>query len=139
MTHDKKVLIIGGSGYLGKHLFSALGPENSIATYNNSPMQGGIYFNSLTMSLGDILDDPGGFSHAVILLGDTKPDSCAADIERSRALNVQSIKSIISELLDWDVKPVFASTEVVFDGTKGGYVESDDVKPILVYGEQKVE
>ena len=139
MTQDKKVLILGGSGYLGRHLFAALGSEKSLATYNNSPIPGGAYFNSLTMRLVDILVDPEIYSHAVILLGDTKPDSCAADIARSRALNVDSINSILGELQHWRIKPIFASTEVVFDGVKGNYIESDEVKPILVYGQQKVE
>lgn len=138
MIFNNKVLILGGSGFVGRHLSEALGPDKSLATYNNGYVSGGVYFNSLTMKLADIVDDPSKFSHAVILLGDTKPDSCAENIELSQALNVDSIKSILTELKEWGVKPVFTSTEVIFDGSKGNYVESDEVNPILTYGKQKV-
>ena len=37
------------------------------------------------------------------------------------------------------IKPVFVSSEWVFDGMKGNYVESDTPNPILTYGQQKVE
>ena len=139
MTDGKKILILGGSGYVGKHFFAALGPDRAIATYNNTPFPEAVHFNSLTMSIADIVDDPGKISHALILLGDTKPDRCAEDEEKSQALNVDSIKAILEHVKRWGIKPVFASTEVVFDGTKGNYVESDDPNPIIIYGRQKFE
>jgi dTDP-4-dehydrorhamnose reductase len=138
-TDQPKFLILGGSGYVGRNLFAKLGLEKAVATYNNTPLPHGVYFDSLTTKLVDILVNPVMFSHAIILLGDTKPDSCAADIEKSSALNVDSIKSILEDLKRWGIKPVFTSTEVVFDGIKGDYTEIDEVSPILTYGSQKVE
>jgi dTDP-4-dehydrorhamnose reductase len=91
------------------------------------------------MRLSDLAGLPGSVSHAVVLLGDTKPESCAADIQQSHAVNVESIKSVLGQLSAWGVKPVFTSTESVFDGTQGGYAESDTPYPILTYGRQKVE
>ena len=91
------------------------------------------------MKLTDIVDDMAEFSHAVILYADSKPDSCAEDIENSTALNVKSTKSILRCLKTWGIKPVFASTESVFDGVKGDYVETDTVNPIMAYGQQKVD
>ncbi len=139
MAQNNKILILGGSGYVGRNLFEASGPYRSVATYNAAPFPGGVYFDSLSMSLADIINAPEPFSHAVILIGDTKPDSCAADLRKSRDLNVVSIKAILDYLERQRIKPVFASTEVVFDGTKGNYVESDEVNPLLTYAMQKVE
>ena len=91
------------------------------------------------MTLSDVVEAPEEISHAIILLGITKPDSVAADVGFSNALNVDGIKSIVDQLEHWQITPVFASTESVFDGLKGNYVETDPANPILTYGRQKVE
>lgn len=136
---DIYALILGGSSYVGQHLWTTLGTDKAIPAYYSQPIHGGVYFDSLSMNLADIIEMPEAISHAVILLGDTNPETCAADITKSRALNVDSIKRILEYLKSWRIKPVFISSEFVFDGTKGNYVESDPVNPILVYGRQKVE
>ena len=71
-----QVLIIGGSSYVGRHLFAKLGPKRAVATYNSQPMSGGLYFNSLKMRVRDVVRDSDAFTHAVVLLGDTEPNSC---------------------------------------------------------------
>lgn len=139
LNEDKKILILGGSSYVGRHLFTRLGPAKAIATYYRSPIEGGVYFDSVSMKLSDIVKNPEVVLSAVILLGDTDPESCAADIAKSHILNVDSIKSILEYLKHWRVKPIFISSEFVFDGIKGNYVETDPVNPILTYGRQKVE
>lgn len=139
LAHQPNVLILGGSGYIGRCLFASLGSDRAISTYLRSPVDGGIYFDSLSMKLSDLAGLPGSISYAVVLLGDTKPESCATDIPKSYAVNVESLKSVLDQLRAWGVKPVFSSTESVFDGEQGGYVESDQPKPILTYGRQKVE
>ena len=74
---DKKVLILGSSGFIGKHLFEELGKENAIATYHSRSIEGGIHFDALSMKLSDIVKNPSNISVAIILLGNTKIDSCA--------------------------------------------------------------
>jgi len=132
-------MILGGSGFIGRQLFSHLGPECATATFNSHPLQGGVFFDSPEMALLDLPVDPSDYSHAVILLGHASPDFCAENPDRSRAVNVTGIEVVVEQLAAHGIIPVFASTEVVFDGEKGGYVETDAVNPILVYGRQKVE
>ena len=72
-------------------------------------------------------------------MGDTDPDSCVADPALSRAINVESTKTMIDDLLALGVKIIFTSTEFVFDGNRGMYNEKDQINPILLYGEQKAE
>ncbi|MBI5124465.1 MAG: sugar nucleotide-binding protein, partial [Candidatus Omnitrophica bacterium] len=136
---DKKILILGGSSYVGTHLLARLGSKGAIATYYKNPIDEGVYFDALTMDLRKIIQEPGALSCALILLGDTDPESCAKDPKRSYALNVDSIKRIIDYLKRNQIKPIFASSEFIFDGKKGGYVEDDEPNPILTYGKQKVE
>jgi dTDP-4-dehydrorhamnose reductase len=137
--NGQPVLILGGSGYIGRHLYAKTGPEGVRGTYCRHPFGGGSYFDALTMRVSDIVAPSESFSCAFVLLGDTKPDSCARNVERARRLNVECVIAIIDQLRDRGIVPVFTSSEVVFDGEKGGYIESDPVRPLMVYGAQKVE
>ena len=139
MNNQQKILILGGSGFVGRHLFAKLGPTQAVATYFSHPLEGGVYFDALKMKLSDIVKSPGEISQAIILLGDTKPDSCFLNLQHSQLLNVESIKNIIDQLRQWKIKPLFASSECIFDGTKGNYVETDTPNPILTYGKQKID
>ena len=134
---DKKVLIFGGSSFVGGELFRRIG-NNSIATFNSTSIPSGVKFDATTMSLADLVPDTHEFTDAVILIGDTEPDSCFKCQARSQLLNVDSIEKLIDQLIAANIRPVFTSSEFVFDGTKGEYTETDAAQPILIYGEQKL-
>jgi dTDP-4-dehydrorhamnose reductase len=51
-------------------------------------------------------------------------------------INVEATK-MLAELAS-EIQFIFFSTDLVFDGRKGNYVESDDVNPITLYAETKV-
>jgi len=139
MNKRQRIFILGGSSYLGRRLFSRLGPRQATATYCKHPIKYGIYFDALKMNLLDIIEKPGIFSHAIILFGDTKIDFCAKNTVRSTLLNVTRIGAVIGQLKILGIIPVFISTAAVFDGTKGNYIETDPVNPLLRYGVQKVQ
>jgi dTDP-4-dehydrorhamnose reductase len=132
-----EILVLGGSSFVGRELTERLGGK-AIPTYNSSPFVSGIMFDATTMRITDIIQDPQAISHAIILVGDTQPNSCFDDKERSQAINVDGIERIIDDLIECDIRPVFTSSEFVFDGEKGGYVETDPAEPILLYGKQKL-
>jgi len=137
------ILVLGGSGFIGRHLHdrlaARLGRTRVTATYNETPFSGGVRFDALSAEPWQAVPDLEKFSHTVILLANPRPDDCARNPEASQALNVTAMKDIIGRLSESGVCPVFASTEVVFDGQKGDYVESDAARPILLYGKQKAE
>ena len=116
-----------------------MGEDRVVATYNETSFPGGLKFDVRAGNFAGAVPGLETFSHAVILLANAHPDDCARNPEASRALNVTATKAIIDQLMEGGVCPVFASTEVVFDGEKGGYVEGDPVNPILLYGKQKAE
>jgi dTDP-4-dehydrorhamnose reductase len=138
-----KILVLGGSGFIGRHLYARLverrGGARVTATYNGTSFVDGVRFDATSMELQQAVPELEGFSHAVILLAKARPDDCARNPEASRALNVTAMKALIDRLTESGVCPVFASTEAVFDGQKGRYVESDPASPILLYGKQKAE
>jgi dTDP-4-dehydrorhamnose reductase len=63
------------------------------------------------------------------------PD-CQANPELARRINVEAT-SVLAELAA-DIPFVFLSSDLVFDGRKGDYVETDSVAPLSVYAETKV-
>ena len=46
--------------------------------------------------------------------------------------------NVLSRLKEWAIKPIFFSTDAVFNGTNGGYSELDKAEPVMVYGKQKL-
>jgi dTDP-4-dehydrorhamnose reductase len=63
------------------------------------------------------------------------PD-CEADPIRARRVNID-VTAVLAELAA-AIPFVFLSTDLVFDGQKGGYVETDAPNPLGVYAETKV-
>lgn len=131
------ILIVGGSGYIGRHLMRHLGPERAVGTYYATPFSGGVYFDPFSMSIVDLMTDGQPFSHAIILMGMTRIDPCALDPAGSHQVNVEAIGRVIRQCEVLHIKPIYTSSDVVFDGVKGHYVESDPPNPLLRYGQQK--
>ena len=133
------ILLLGASGYVGRHIFETLGPTQVIGTYRSNPVPGGIYFDATRMRLVDVLPAHADISHALVVYAEADIDACKADVERSYDINVRSTRQIIDDLVQLGIKPVFTSTEYVFDGERGNYREEDAPNPMTVYGSQKVE
>ena len=62
---------------------------------------------------------------------------CQADPALARKLNVE-VTAVLAELAA-EIPLIFFSTDLVFDGRQGGYVETDAVNPLSVYADTKVE
>lgn len=133
-----RLLILGASSSVGRHLYRRLGPERAIATFNRTPVADGRRFDSMAMSVKEVVGR-GEARHAAVLLADPQPDSCVRDPEGTRQLNVVAMTRLCRDLWELGITPIFASTEFVFDGAKGEYVETDAADPILLYGRQKKE
>jgi dTDP-4-dehydrorhamnose reductase len=134
----KRILVVGGSSFLGRRLLARLGPARALGTYCRAPIPDGVQFDALTMDLDAVLTAPEEFSHAVLLLGNTRIVSCAEDPERSEQLNVAALQRLIRRLAQRGITPVFTSSDAVFDGAKGGYTEEDAPNPVVTYGRQKL-
>jgi dTDP-4-dehydrorhamnose reductase len=62
---------------------------------------------------------------------------CEQNPARARLINVEATKRLAD--LARQIPFVFLSTDQVFDGSKGQYVETDQVNPLNVYGKTKAE
>lgn len=65
----------------------------------------------------------------------SKSAACQKDPELAQRVNVELTRRLC-ELAE-SVPLIFFSTDLVFDGTKGNYLESDSINPLTVYGETK--
>jgi dTDP-4-dehydrorhamnose reductase len=69
--------------------------------------------------------------------GMTKTPDCQANPAQARRVNVEATARLAALAAETDF--IFFSTDIVFDGRKGNYVETDPVNPLSVYGETKAE
>jgi dTDP-4-dehydrorhamnose reductase len=68
----------------------------------------------------------------------TNVDACESQPERAWAVNAEGAGHVAGAAADVGAEVVHVSTDYVFDGTKGGYVESDDTNPLQIYGRAKL-
>jgi dTDP-4-dehydrorhamnose reductase len=133
------ILVIGGSGYVGARLYHRLGANRVVATYAHRPFAGGVHFDATQMRLASTLLARGHrFTCAVLLQGVTNLDDCALRPDETAATNVAATIWMIRDLIDAGVKPVFISSDGVFDGSRGPRLETDETRPVLTYGRQKL-
>lgn len=130
-------LVFGASGFIGRRLLDHLGPRRSVGTYAHAPIPGGLRFDGATTRLSGVLPAGSAVRRAIIMHGITGLDACAREPEVARAVNVAAMQRLILDLLDRGIRPVFTSTDAVFDGERGGYTEEDEPRPIIEYGRQK--
>lgn len=135
-----EILVIGGSGFIGRRLLAHLGPQRAIGSYYAAPFPGGVSFDSANERLADrFFTGRHGVTHGILLQGITGLDRCALAPEESARVNVEGAVNAIDDMLDAGVVPIYVSSDSVFDGSRGACTEADPVSPILTYGRQASE
>jgi dTDP-4-dehydrorhamnose reductase len=66
----------------------------------------------------------------------SKTLECQANPAQARRINLEATARLAALAADADF--IFFSSDLVFDGRKGNYVETDAVNPLSIYGETKV-
>lgn len=135
----RKFLIVGGSGFVGRHLAAALQPGGGVATACSRPLPGTIRFDAVRDEIGPVLRAYPGISHAVLLHGITNQDRCARDPAGTGVVNVDAMKRLVRDLVAAKIHPIYVSSDAVFDGSRGGWTEDDQTCPNTVYGAQKAD
>lgn len=141
---SRRVLVTGASGSLGwnlcRHLLSK-GYEVTGTFKGNRPSIPGL--ESVQLSLEDpaaieqVLTrvKPEAVIHTAAM---TNPDDCENNPPLAGGINVGST-GLFARLLDKDALFVFTSTDLVFDGSRGLYEETDETSPVNFYGETKIQ
>ncbi len=136
---SRLALVVGASGFVGRRLMAHLGPDRAIATYHNRPVDGGTRFDARTDRLADVLSAlPRRVTHVYLLYGAIDMEGCARNPKSTARVNVDSVVRMIDDIARYGALPVYASTDYIFDGSRGGWTEDDVAVPVMEYGRQKL-
>jgi dTDP-4-dehydrorhamnose reductase len=137
----RRALVLGASGLVGSHLYR-VGLERGVDVAGTSFGQEVEGLRRLDVTDADavrgLVDEvrPEVVFHAA---ASPNVDACEADPDGTRRVNVGGVRTVAEAARDAGARLVFFSSDYVFDGAAGPYVETDPVRPIQQYGRQKAE
>ena len=135
------ILVLGASGYIGNNLYKNFLKEgfDVTGTYSNNKTDGLIHFDIRNMNLDKIKINK-KIRYVIIASGiNVNIDNSKKDWKNSYYVNVTKTKVIIDYCFENNIIPIYISSDGVFDGLKGGYIETDKKNPVNCYGTIKSE
>jgi len=133
-------LVIGATGLVGAQLIHAIGRAGApaIGTYNTLAAAGLLPLD--ISDLGQVRNVVAEAAPAVVYLAAAlaSVDGCEAQPQEAWLTNVLGVHHVVQAANDAGVPLVFFSTDYIFDGTSGPYLEDHPAHPISEYGRQKV-
>ena len=138
-----KLLITGASGLYGSKL-AKLAIDQGIEVYSSDIQGLSVYGNFVKLDITgkaqvtEVFQNikPDVVVHAASL---TDVDKCELNKELAWRVNVEGTKNIAEASTQTGSFLIYISTDYVFSGEKGYYVESDSPEPINYYGITKLE
>lgn len=138
-----KFLVMGASGFLGFHVANRLVKmEQSVTgTFLTNQPSLPIDLFPLDISNADAVDrivkkiKPDVVINCAVL---SSPDACEKNPEAANAVNIQGTKNCLAAAAQYNCRFIYISSDLVFDGQKGDYVESDPPHPLGIYAFTKV-
>jgi dTDP-4-dehydrorhamnose reductase len=142
--HTIRILVTGGSGFLGYSLCKFLSGRHEVfATYCTNP----VTVPGCTFIHTDITDkqliseainriSPTIIIHAAAV---SSPDACERNPAMASSVNVTGTQNIVHAAEKTGASLVYVSTDLVYDGEKGNYAEHDIPSPLSIYGKTKRE
>lgn len=137
----EKILITGASGLLGTKVMKlAVNSYEVIPTHNTRSL----FENSIKMNITS-LDEvfrviveakPDVTLHTA---AETGVDKCEVYKKDAWMVNVEGTKNVIEACNKINAKLIYVSTDYIFDGEKGFYVEEDEPNPVNYYGLTKLK
>ena len=135
---QRRILLLGASGYVGGGLWSSLSPRHLVTGTCSSR-------NVADLIPIDLRDETAlaalaqqGFDLVIHAAGLVDLEQCEANPPLAHDLNVRSVEVLIQALRDTPTRLVYLSSDNVFDGRLDGYTEDDPPTPLTVYGHSKV-
>ncbi|MCH9632029.1 MAG: dTDP-4-dehydrorhamnose reductase [Chlamydiae bacterium] len=136
---DEKIIIIGCSGYVGSQLFQFYNSRDAetLGTSRHDSKKHP-YFDLNNPSL-DFLDQLSAkYTTAIICAAIPNIAKCENAPKETFSQNVLGTLNLAQQLVKRNIKPVFFSSDVVFDGKADLYQDESAANPINEYGSQKL-
>jgi dTDP-4-dehydrorhamnose reductase len=142
-----RLLITGSNGLLGQKIVKQCLAKglDFIATSKGENRNPDCPDNRfLSMDISNILDIKKVFdfyypTHVIHTAAITNVDYCEDHIDECQTVNVEATKFLVQVSNSYKAHIQFLSTDFVFDGEKGNYIETDPVNPLSVYAQSKVD
>jgi dTDP-4-dehydrorhamnose reductase len=133
-------LVIGASGQVGEHLLRTLhqSGEEAVGTYRQQ-----VGHELIRLNVSERIE-------VLALIQQTQPeviylpasltnvDYCESHPDEAFLTNVTGVENVIQAANAVRAKLVYFSSDYIFDGMAGPYVENDTARPLSVYGRQKL-
>ncbi len=145
--NSKRILVIGSNGLLGQKLCETIvrggAYELSIASREGQPVRpvvGAQYLKCDVTSKKEVKSAVSASEPHVIInaAAMTNVDLCENEREQCWKINVEGVENIIEAAKRKATKIIHISTDYVFDGKAGPYVEDDRPNPLSYYGKSKL-
>lgn len=135
-----KTIVFGAGGFVGRHLLAAYRKTDptTIGTARSST-SGLVDFSFENPDLLRLRGKEQGAKYAVIAAAMTHIARCEKDLEGAYVANVLGPLALAKQLRARDITPIVFSSDYVFDGTIGDYVDAAALQPCNVYGRTKAE
>ncbi|GAC1596072.1 MAG: SDR family oxidoreductase [Ginsengibacter sp.] len=140
-----KILVTGSNGFIAQHVSSLLATDSAytvLATSRGPSLLHEVNFKQLDIREGGEVDKiVSAFQPEVIIhaAANGSADDCELHKDECDLITVNATKNIIEAASKLNSKVIFLSTDFVFSGAAGPYIESDVVSPVNYYGRSKVE
>ena len=141
-----RILVIGASGFIGRHLAARLALLPGVETYcsyrSRPPADDRNHWYQFELTDAVALDKVFSMIRpdlAVHLAAMADVATCEREQAAATAVNVAATSEIVNLCQSTGARLLFVSTEYVFDGGRGFYREDDSPNPITHYGSTKRE
>ena len=129
-----KIVLVGKGGQVGRELVGSLAAMGELAAFDRAAAD-----LERPDELSALLrrEQPDVIVNAAAY---TAVDKAESEPDRARLVNATAVGTMAQVAADLGAALVHYSTDYVFDGTKAGrYVETDEPRPLSVYGVTKLE
>ncbi|XOV92507.1 MAG: SDR family oxidoreductase [Bacteroidota bacterium] len=141
-----RILLTGVNGLLGQHLLSLLSSKSSYEVYAtgmgvNRNLPGDYHYYPCDLTKNEKVKDlvnkvkPDYIIHSA---AKTQVDWCELNKKDCWESNVSATEYLLSASMRYAGHFQYISTDFVFDGKQGNYLETDPPNPVNYYGESKL-
>lgn len=130
----KKVLLFGGSGFVGSGIKQFLSNRYQIIAPTHAEVDV-TKREHITAIIEEIHPD-----NIIYAVGLTSVDKVEEESKLAYLLNAHIPSFVANESFSFDIPFIYLSTDAVFDGTKSAspYKETDKTNPVSIYGKSKL-